>query len=295
MAEVGQDHPVTESAAVEGSSSPPAEAASQTGAPQTQVRRVALNVSLSLLLAIGIAFLNNLSTFAKVLFSAASLCSVLITWFLSLYDKDLKKDFKEEARNFLESRSYTWSLALPVVAVWAVNAYFAGLFGLIGNRIQGEPVVLRVVPAKNVFQILDGTGAGNGVPIVLRLHYRGRSTDYPLEGAGVIYMGSSKEKLRAQFETSDEKLQKKLKEYLTKEGAPKENQDQWLTEWDSSHQYLDTPVFRAGEEVGIDLVCPDSKDSNKIMVRKPDFHLTRDQDPVYLESLEEHNPCVPPG
>lgn len=305
MAEGVQDHPVTEPAAVEGQASPPAEAASQTGTPKTHDRRFILNAALSLLIAIGIVFLKNLSTFAQVLFSATSLCSVLITWFLTLRGKDIKKDFNETARNFLESRSCTWSLALPAVAVWIVYVYLAGSFGWMERRIAGEPVVLRVVPAKGVFQILDGTGAGNGVPIVLRLHYHGRSTDYPLEGAGVIYLGSSASDLQDQVEISgtDEKtvsdakkqrsenLKKKLTEYLANEGVPKENLDPWLTKW-GSFKYLDTPVFRVGEKVEIDLVCADSL---KIMAHIPEFHLSRNQSPVYLERLEEHNPCVPPS
>src|ERR1700704_2028717 len=70
-------------------------------------RRVALNISLSLLVLIGATFLRDLSTFVKALVAAASLCPAFIGWILSLYTQD----FKKEARTFLESRSCTWSLA----------------------------------------------------------------------------------------------------------------------------------------------------------------------------------------
>jgi hypothetical protein len=303
VAEGGQDHPVTEPAAVEGQPSPLAEASSQIGVPQTHIRRVALNVSLSLLIAIGIAFLNNLSTSVKVLFSAASLCSVLLTWFLSLYDKDFKKDFKEGARNFLESRSCTWSLALPAVAVWAINAYFAGAFGRIERRIAGEPVILRVVPAKGVFQTLEGSGALKDESFVLRILYHGKPLERTLDSAGVIYLGSSVNELQAQIAYSDtddktvsdakkqrrDNLKEKLIEYLAHKGVTKDF-DPLLTAW-GEPQYLDTPVFRAGETVELYLVCPDR---HTTMVHIPAFRLSRNQDPVYLECLEEHNPCAPP-
>ena len=307
MAEVGQDHPAAEpvQAALEGQPTPPAEATSQTGAHKTDTRRVALNVSIALLLLIGAALLQTLSPFVKTAVGAASFCPFFVTWVLSLYNKDPKKDFKKEARSFLESRTCTWSLTFPAIAVWTVNASLWGLLGWTERQIKGEPVVLRIVPAKSVMQILDGARAGNGEPIVLRLHYRGKSTDYPLDGAGIIYMGSSKDELRAQFEMldTDEKavsdvkiqrsanLQRKLTQYLINMGVSKDDLDLWLTKWGSA-QYLNTPVFRAGDEVGIDLVCTGS---NKIMVHKPAFRLSPNQNPVYLECLEEPNPCVPPG
>src|SRR5262249_44681523 len=140
---------------------------------------------------------NTLSTFVKFLSLAEPSCMLYLTWYSGLFRKNIKKEVNQGARKFLDSPWGTWSLALSAVLVLTVDAYLVGSLGWTESLIKGEPVVLRVVPAKGVFQILDGAGI-NSDPIVLRLHYRGRSKDYTLKGAGVIYLGSSVSDLQAQ-------------------------------------------------------------------------------------------------
>ncbi|HEX5716654.1 MAG TPA: hypothetical protein VF179_10885 [Thermoanaerobaculia bacterium] len=221
--------------------------------PDVNWRRVLLNLLLVALITAEVtlwftvhliswkSFLATLGGFATVL----GLVWLVLDKLLGFFDDEIKK----AVRDFLQSSKLSRRLGILalLLLVFAAPAFWL---------ILSPPPILRILPAKRVFNLLEAAVPDQSPDYKLTLKFPGGEELLRWVSPGSIYIGAPRHYLRGRIQGLDEsevkRQQRRMNRHLDEIGVTQDkNRERFLAAWQDEdwEEFLSTRRFKAGEEL----------------------------------------------